>query len=379
MDRQALAQELGRFDSAAPIAAAWTPPASWYVEPEFLELETGAVLHNSWQPVGRLDQVPRPGDFFSGVFLGQPYVVLRDKKGGLRAFHNVCAHHAAQVACGQGHAEELVCPYHGWTYALDGRLRSAPRLGRVEGFRVEEFGLRPIPLGVWGPFVFLFFGNDPRPLEEDLRPLGQRVQPERLAGLHFVARREYTLRCNWKVYVDNYLDGGYHVAHLHHGLAGQLDLDAYRIEVLPRMCIQSCAAGKPDATASEIDPLDFAERIGPGASYIWLYPNFMVNLYGPIMDTNWVVPLAVDRTLTVFDWYFADTEGPAAEQFIKRSLAASHQVQEEDIGICESVQIGLGSAAYGQGRYAPAVEIGEYHFHQWLRQDMEAYLAQHDG
>src|SRR5947207_189783 len=83
--------------------------------------ETAAVLRNSWQPVGRIDQAARPGDFFAGTFLGQPYVVVRDGNGALGAFHNVCAHHAAQVACGQGHADELVCPYHGWTYALDGR------------------------------------------------------------------------------------------------------------------------------------------------------------------------------------------------------------------------------------------------------------------
>jgi choline monooxygenase len=274
-----------------------------------------------------------------------------------------------------------VCPYHGWTYGLDGRLRSAPRLGRAQGFSVADFGLKPIPLATWGPFVFLFFSEEthagPAALSDKLEPLNARIPADALRRLHFVARREYTLRCNWKVYVDNYLDGGYHVTHLHRGLAEQLDLSEYRTEISPRMCIQSCAAGKGDAgaAAEAIDPLDFAERIGPGATYAWLYPNFMINLYGPIMDTNWVVPLSVDRTLTVFDYYFADTDGPGAQQFIKRSLAASHQVQEEDVEICQSVQIGLGSGAYQQGRYAAAVEIGEYHFHQLLRQDMEAYLA----
>src|SRR5437773_2149155 len=139
MNRELLARELARFEGAASIQAAATPPASWYVEPAFLELETHAVLRNTWQPVGRVDQAERPGEFFSGVFLGQPYVVLRDSQGALCALHNVCAHHAAQVVCGEGHLDELVCPYHGWTYALDGRLRSAPRLGRVEGFRVGDF------------------------------------------------------------------------------------------------------------------------------------------------------------------------------------------------------------------------------------------------
>ncbi len=356
MNRDFLAREVARFDAATPIHAAVTPPASWYVEDEVPgagEARRAVQLLAACRP----DRSGRtPGEFFSGVFLGQPYVVLRDAAGDLRAFHNVCAHHAAQVVCGEGHLNELVCPYHGWTYALDGRLRSAPRLGRVEGFRVADFGLQPIPLATWGPFVFLFFGPEPRPLEADLGPLTARVPLESMARLKFVARRQYTLECNWKVYVDNYLDGGYHVAHLHRGLAGQLDLEGYRTEISPRMCIQSCAAGKADeATAPSIDPLDFAERIGPGATYAWLYPNFMINLYGPIMDTNWVVPLSADRTLTVFDYYFAETEGPTAQQFVKRSLAASHQVQaggrgDLPIGASRPGLAGLRSGALCPGR-----------------------------
>lgn len=370
MNAESLARELARFDAAAPIESAWTPPASWYVAAEFLDLEQRSVFRDTWQPVGRVDQVASPGDFFCGVFLGQPYVVLRDSSGELRAFHNACSHHAAQVACGQGRATELVCPYHGWTYALDGRLRSAPRLGRAVNFDVAEFGLKPIATRTWGPLVWLYFGVSPRSLEDDLAPLHARLHAASFSELRFVARKEYTLHCNWKVYVDNYLDGGYHVAHLHHGLAGQLDLSGYHNEVHPRFTVQSCPGGDGRAVG-----VDFRERLGDEAIYAWVYPNFMINRYGPMMDTNWVVPLGPDRTLTVFDYYFDFRAGPPSEDFIRRSLAASHQVQVEDVGICESVQIGLGSPAYDRGRYAPSLEIGEYHFHQMLRKEMSDVFA----
>lgn len=340
--------QVQRFDPSLPIEEAPTPPASWYRDERIYALEKQAVFRATWQPVGRLDQVRSPGDYFTGELVGEPFVVARDEEGQLRAFYNVCRHHAAVVAQGQGCTELFVCPYHGWAYRLDGRLRRAPRLGGVKGFDREKFGLVPIPVATWGPFVFIHLGPDPEPL--DLSELG-RYLPD-LDRLTFVTRRTYEIGCNWKVYVDNYLDGGYHVEYLHGDLGAQLDLGGYRTEIHERFSVQLCSAGE-GAT----------DRIGGGAVYAWLYPNFMLNRYGPILDTNWVIPLGVDRCFTVFDYFF---ENPDDTNFIEKSLADSHQVQQEDIDICESVQKGLSSSAYDVGRYAPTVEMGELHFHRLL-------------
>jgi len=362
-----LRAELSRFDPALPIESAWTPPASWYVQPEFLALERQRVFRRSWQAVGRVDQVTAPGDYFTGAVASDPYVVLRDRDGTLRAFHNVCRHHAAQVCQGEGTLKELVCPYHGWTYRLDGGLTRAPRLGKNELFTREGFSLKPAAVDTLGPLIFIYLGDDPPPLKAQVGELAGRLEATGTSTLTFVARRSYDIRCNWKVYVDNYLDGGYHVSVLHKALAGQLDLDTYVTELFDRVSIQSCRS--PEEAPAEAGG-DFAERIGDSALYAFVYPNLMLNRYGPILDTNWVLPLGHERTRVIFDFYFRETEGPDAAAFIERSIAASHKVQEEDVEISESVQLGLGSPAYDRGIYAPGVEMAAYHFHRLLAADL---------
>jgi choline monooxygenase len=372
MNPETIRADVARFDGSLPIESAWTPPASWYLAPEFLAWEHAQVFRRTWQAVGRADQLTQPGDYFAGCLLDDPYVVLRDRDGTLRAFHNVCRHHAAEICHGEGRLGELVCPYHGWTYRLDGSLSRAPRLGRSLVFERERFSLKPVAVEAWGPLIFVHLGEDPPALASQLAELAPRLEAMGTAELSFVARRTYDIRCNWKVYVDNYLDGGYHVSVLHKALAGQLDLDTYVTELFERVSIQSCRSPE---TAPVESGGDFPERIGPEALYAFVYPNFMLNRYGPILDTNWVIPMAHDRTRVIFDFYFQDTEGPEAREFIDRSIDASHRVQEEDVSISESVQKGLGSPAYDRGIYAPGIETAAYHFHRLLAADLRAGFA----
>ncbi|HXI04367.1 MAG TPA: aromatic ring-hydroxylating dioxygenase subunit alpha [Candidatus Saccharimonadales bacterium] len=364
-------EEIARFDPSVPLDEASTPPSAWYTDPGVYALERSRVFGRSWLAAAREDQLRSPGDWVADETAGERYLVSRDATGSLHAFVNVCRHRASAVAQGCGRAERLVCPYHGWTYALDGRLLGAPDLGAVKGFERERSGLLPLSSAAWGPFVFVSRSPRPRPLQEELAPLASRLESSGYASLRFAARRTYELACNWKVFVDNYLDGGYHVPLLHRGLAAQLDLSSYRTEIFERFSIQSSAGSAPDARpASPGAGTDFAERIGGGAIYAWIYPSFMINRYGPMMDTNWVVPLAPDRTRVHMDYYFEETEGERAREFIERSLAASDVVQREDIGICESVQQGLASSSFESGRYSVKRQAGEHHFHRLLAADL---------
>ncbi|MFQ5748348.1 MAG: aromatic ring-hydroxylating dioxygenase subunit alpha [Planctomycetota bacterium] len=361
------------FDPGVPVAEAHTPPSAWYTDPDFLEKEKAAVFLRTWQAVGRTDQVRKKGDFFTGTLLGEPYLVVCEEPGRLRAFSNVCRHHAAPVARGEGRLERLVCPYHGWTYNLSGRLTRAPRMAGVKHFDRERFSLPELQVTTWGPLVLVIFDRTAKPSSEGLEELEGRLEESGTFHLPFAARRTFELACNWKVFVENYLDGGYHVAGLHPGLAAQLDLASYRTEVGERFVIQSCRAGGRGAAPrmEEAEAGDFQERVGGGALYAWIHPNLMLNRYGPILDTNRVFPLAPGRCRVVFDWFVAPEATAGDARFLERSLRASEKVQEEDTWICAAVQEGLASGSYDRGRYAPALEHGMHHFHRLLARDLQ--------
>lgn len=360
-----LHDEVARFDAAVPLEAAWLPPSSWYNDPRFYELERDTVFRNNWLIAARADQVRKRGDYVAGSITQEPHVIVRNDGGVLNAFFNVCRHHAAQVMSGTGCTESLVCPYHGWTYGLDGRLLKAPELGAVKDFDRATFGLVPMAVEPWCDLIFISMAKSPTALAPQLGELEHRLRSMQIDRLEFVARRAYRLACNWKVYVDNYLDGGYHVGYLHQGLAAQLDMDSYQTELFERYSIQS---GAGSGTSRDGHGSDFAERIGERVLYAWLYPNLMINRYGPMMDTNWVIPYGHDETEVIFDYYFTP-ETARDTEFVERSLAASDVVQKEDVDICESVQKGLASSSYDRGRYSVKREQGELHFHRLLARD----------
>ena len=309
------------------------------------ELERQNVFGRTWQVVARADQVQQPGQYVTSDLAGEPLVVVRGNDHQLRAFYNVCRHHAAAVVTeAQGTASIMRCPYHGWSYGLDGSLKGAPEFEGVCSFDRAQNGLVPVRVETWEQFVFVNLDPKAAPLTDFLGGLVPRVAPLNLGSVHFFERRTYSLNCNWKVFVDNYLDGGYHVPHLHKALNSVLDYKQYTIETEDRYCLQSSPM-----VASDQDAATSATRTGDRAWYFWQYPNFMINLYHGYMDTNLVLPDGVDRCKVIFDFYFDDVSESAAERN-RQSIAVGERVNDEDVGICEAVQRGLHSRAYGAGR-----------------------------
>jgi choline monooxygenase len=187
-----------------------------------------------------------------------------------------------------------------------------------------------------------------------------------VGALRFVERRSYELRCNWKVFIDNYLDGGYHVPHIHKALGSVLDYSRYTIDTRERHCLQL----SPVTSGGGGDSETASVRGGDRAYYYWLYPNFMLNWYEGVMDVNIALPLGVDRTLVLFDFYFAESASRADRDRNALSIRVAERIQQEDIDVCESVQRGLGSRAYGAGRLSVRREAGEQLFHRLLSADV---------
>jgi phenylpropionate dioxygenase-like ring-hydroxylating dioxygenase large terminal subunit len=363
---QSLEQILSSYNDKAPLSEAYTIPAPWYVDARIAELELQTVFSNTWQVIGRIDQVERPGQFVTATIGGEPLVAVRGNDGVLRAFYNVCRHHAAAVVtepCGQ--ASILHCPYHGWNYGLDGTLKGMPEFDGVKHFDRKDNGLIPVKVDVWEQFVFVNMDPKAAPLQDFLGALVKRVAPLGLTKLHYYTSKIYDIHCNWKVFVDNYLDGGYHVPHLHKGLNSVLDYKQYTIENEDRYCLQS----SPLAFADE-DQAAASTRKGNRAWYFWQYPNFMLNFYEGYLDTNLVIPIDVDHCRVIFDFYFGDIS-ESNREYNERSVATGAGVQDEDLGICEAVQRGLKSRAYGAGRLSVRREAGEQLFHQLLASDLK--------
>jgi len=366
MTQTSIEQILSSYDDRAPLSQASTIPAAWYIDPRIAELERLSVFSKTWQLVARTEQVKTPGQFVSTRVAVEPIVIVRGHDGALRAFYNVCRHHAAAVVtepCGQ--ASLLHCPYHGWNYGLDGSLKGMPEFEGVENFDRAQNGLVPIRVETWECFVFVNLDNHAAPLAEFLGRLARRMAPLEISKLHYFDRRTYDINCNWKVFVDNYLDGGYHVPHLHKGLNSVLDYKQYTIENEDRYCLQSSPM-----VSSDTDAVTGAARKGNRAWYFWQHPNLMINCYEGYMDTNLVIPVDVDHCHVIFDFYFGDISD-ARRDYNEQSVSVGNRVQEEDLGICEDVQRGLKSRAYRAGRLSVRREAGEQLFHRLLAADLK--------
>ena len=243
-------------------------------------------------------------------------------------------------------------------------------LARVEELAEAGAYLSGCTLGE--PWVFANFDGTAVPLRERLGELDRRLEATAWTTLHFVGRRSWTIDCNWKVYADNYLDGGYHIPHMHPSLDAQIEMQSYRTEVFGEFSIQTA---EPRADGDERIDYDAEVRIGPGAIYAWIHPNLTLNRYGPCLDSNDILPRGPNRCEVVCEFWFEEVDGEEARRFIDESMEQGDVTQREDIAICESVQVGLGSSSYDRGRYAPQVETGEHHFHRLLARDYHRALT----
>ncbi len=353
--------QINQYNAELPIESASTPPSSWYTCDKIFKHEQQTVFTKSWIMAARREQFKNDGDYVALDVANQPIVIV--KSTGIKAFYNVCRHHAAQVMPnGEGCTKRLTCPYHGWTYQLDGNLLSTPQFGEVKNFNKHTQGLKPVRVAEWQHWVFICLDEQAESLESFLGALWQDIPALGINNMKFHKRVSYQLNCNWKVYVDNYLDGGYHVPFLHKGLNSALNGKYYKIETKDQFCLQSCPTKDRDNEFSKV-------RTGT-ARYYWQYPNLMLNSYDGILGLMLVEAISVNTCKVSFDYYFDDTNPNNTTEFKNSSVEVADKVQDEDRLVCESVQKGLASNGYETGRLSVDKEAGEHLFHRLLFRDM---------
>ena len=337
-----------------------TTPYAWYSDVEILRREQDRIFRSAWQYAGHTGQLAEPGSFFTAQAGRTPVVVTRARDRVVRAFVNVCRHRGFPVVEGEGRRETLQCPYHAWTYGLDGCLRAAPRSEEEPAFPKDDLGLVPVAVDTWGPFVFVNAGTEPEPLADALGSMPAQVAE---LGLDVDAlvhhhRWETELDANWKIVCENFLEC-YHCQVAHPGFAEVIDVSAesYALDAAGRLSsqygpVRESGRGKMDV-AGEL----------PRSQFHFLWPNLTVNIFPgrPNVSIGPVTPVTPERTHRVLDYFF----GPDVEAaWIEDLLAFDDQVGREDRVLVESVHRGVASGALERGVLMSRSEQLIGHFQQ---------------
>jgi len=335
-----------------------TLPWGWYSDPAVLELERDRIFRRSWQYVGHTGEVAEPASFAATWVGDVPVVLVRDREDTLRAFLNVCRHRGSIICDGSGRRETLQCPYHAWTYGLDGRLITAPRAKREGGIESPELGLVQLRLDTWGPLVFVNPDPDAAPLEEFLDGMPERIADAGidLDALRFLQRSESDLECNWKVSAENFLEC-YHCPTAHPGFSAVMDVsvDSYLLETSGGRMTQH-GPPRPEPRGA-YDPTGEVER----GQFHLLFPGTVINVMPgrPNLSIGPIVPSAPEKTYRFLDYFVA---ADADEAWIEESLAFDAQVGAEDRVLIERVQAGMRAGVIEDGRLLPESEQLIAHF-----------------
>ncbi len=349
-----------------PMDNAFALSAEFYTDPDLLPLENKLLFENNWQLVAHISQLPRPGAQVVTKIGNIPIVLVKNDQHEIKAFHNVCRHRAGPLATESGQSKTLRCKYHGWTYTLDGLLKLAPEMDSTPGFDVCQFHLPQAQVAIWQGLIFVCIGGKPPALSELLSGIADQIAPIDISSMMFSHRDEFSIDCNWKVYMDNYLEG-YHLPHVHPGLSQLLDYRSYNTKLSRWYSYQS-------------SPLDKAKEdsnfYGDGdAHYYCIFPNIMLNILPGRLQSNRVIP-EQNKTRVIFDYYYSDIDSEKTQQLIDQDKLFSDEIQQEDIDICEQVQQGLNSGSYlvnssvkeQTGRLCIKRETGVLHFQNLIRQ-----------
>lgn len=339
------------MDRAAPE----TPSAALYRDPQRYETERRRIFARNWQLAGHESQFAETGDFLAFTMAGYPLILVRGTDGLIRGFHNVCRHRAGPLAPdGRGKCDRaLVCRYHGWRYALDGRLAAARDFGPAEGFDPRAHGLFPVRCENWRGLLFVNIDAGAAPLAQSIAPLMERARDMPIESFRPIRHATHEIRCNWKTYVENYLEG-YHVPIVHPALAAAIDSSRYEIELRGEIVFHYAPA-----------------RDGAAVSGLWgwMWPALGINGYanGWMMERMW--PL--DHARTRLDYlYFFPPGLPESE--LNAAVAASETTTAEDIAITEAVQRNLDAGIYDRGHLSPKHEEAVALFQQLCARAMEA-------
>jgi choline monooxygenase len=345
-----------------------TIPWAWYSDPAILALEQERIFRRGWQYAGHLGELEGPGSYFASETGPVPIVVTRDREDTLRGFVNVCRHRGAILAYGADRRGTLQCPYHAWTYDLDGTLRAAPRSGEDPAFDASRMGLVPVSVGTWGPFVFANPDPAAPPLADALAELPEVVAEHGLDvdALRVHQRVHYEIRANWKIALENYLEC-YHCPVNHPGLVEVID--ERRLELVADGLRTSQFAPIHPRSLDGRGPIDAHGSVTSAQNHLW-FPTLKFNVLPghPNLSIGPLWPTGPETCAGYLDYWFSDE---ADDRWIEELFELDDQVGAEDTALVEAAQRGSRSGMIDRGWVLGGAETLIGHFQDYVVSALE--------
>jgi len=345
------------------MAGAKTLPQRYFVSSEIFAKEQKIIFSTQWVSVGHQSQITKTGDYFTAEVASESLIIVRDKGGELRSFYNVCRHRGTRLREDQnGHLSAIQCPYHAWTYGLDGRLIGAPHMDDVEGFDKADYSLHAVNLALWEGFIFVNLADSPAPLEKGFVPLVGKFSHWNLPKLRSAKRVEYDVRANWKLIFENYSEC-YHCPGVHPALSKLTPYDSAENDLCEGpflggfMRITKGNSLTMSGNACALPVGDIQADDHHRVFYYSIFPNMLLSMHPDYVMVHQLWPQSPERTLVLCDWFFHPEAFDRADFHPNDAVEFWDMTNRQDWHVCELSQQGIASRAYRPGPYSPRETI----------------------
>jgi glycine betaine catabolism A len=336
-------------------------PQKYFVSPEVFADERLKIFAEEWLLVGHQSQIPNAGDFFIATIANESLIVVRDQQSQIRAFYNVCRHRGSRLkeeTC--GHTSAIQCPYHAWTYALDGRLMGAPHMDDVPGFNKADYSLPLVSLRLWEGFIFVNLERNPEPLEKWFAPLSSKFSRWNMSILQPAKRIEYDVRANWKLMFENYSEC-YHCPGVHPQLQKISPYDSAENDLHEGPFLGGFMQINPgksltmsgNACAAFVGKIEDLQQV----FYYSIFPNMLLSLHPEYVMVHQLWPQSPERTVIVCDWFFHPDAFRHKKFNPDDAIEFWDTTNRQDWHVCELSQQGIASRAYQPGPFSSRESI----------------------
>ena len=364
-------------------------PNECYTSKDYTLIERKKLFEDKWIVVGVASSIPEIGDVKPIDILGMPILILRNKQNEVKVFHNVCSHRGVKLVSKSGKINSLIrCPYHSWSYSLDGELKATPHIGGMnkhsaEGFDKSKSNLKEIRSYIWLDLIMININQNEMSFEEYIKPLSDRWEKfwpikdrELIHHSNDFGYFKLNAKCNWKFAIENYCES-YHLPWVHPGLNSYSKIeDHYHIQGLPnRFAGQGTVVYNPQFKGKEKLPSfpNWPKDKENIAEYVALFPNVMLGIHKDHYYAYWIEPINHEFTLEHMELYYVGEQAAQANKFKslrKQNHKQWEDIQKEDVDIIQGMQTGRNSPSYNGGNFSPVMDNPTHHFHKWVAQNL---------